>query len=156
MDQRYSSISRAFFSHHRVSSDALMQDFRAEIIAYAGGEWSTPSRAARLSAAVKRFKTSRAIEFVIKIAEIEGLDITPTLAKKLSHMFFGRFGSQKIMVSIFGTAGRMSKSKSNQPELLGKIHKKYKNDAELWQSETDNEIADVKRRYQDMIHQLND
>ena len=60
MPQDESVVERAreyFFRHHRYTEEDLASDYQAELRNYRDDTWEAPQRAARLSAAVKRYKT---------------------------------------------------------------------------------------------------
>lgn len=55
---------------------------------YRDDTWEAPQRAARLSAAVKRYKTYEMLYFFFQIADEAGLDYTPLVVKRLcAHLF---------------------------------------------------------------------
>ena len=57
--------SLAYFNRYcRYSLKRLAADYQEEIDNYQDDVWEAPQRAARLSAAVKNYKTSRMIEFI--------------------------------------------------------------------------------------------
>ncbi|MGM8561953.1 cytoplasmic protein, partial [Enterobacter hormaechei subsp. steigerwaltii] len=85
----------------------LSASCRAELRNYRDDTWEAPQRAARLSAAVKRYKTYEMLYFFFQIADEAGLDYTPLVVKRLCAHLFDRQGSQNIIVDIFGQKGRM-------------------------------------------------
>ncbi len=110
MPQDESVVKRAreyFFRHHRYTEEDLESDYQAELCNYRDDTWEAPQRAARLSAAVKRYKTYEMLYFFFQIADEAGLDYTPLVVKRLCAHLFDRQGSQNIIVDIFGQKGRM-------------------------------------------------
>ncbi|EDD5507535.1 cytoplasmic protein, partial [Salmonella enterica subsp. enterica serovar Enteritidis] len=80
MPQDESVVKRAreyFFRHHRYTEEDLESDYQAELRNYRDDTWEAPQRAARLSAAVKRYKTYEMLYFFFQIADEAGLDYTP-------------------------------------------------------------------------------
>ena len=131
MQQRNNDIlSRFYNDRYEYTKEDLKQDFMDEIKRYSNNYYDFHQRAARLGAAVKRYKTSEAIKFIINIAMDENLDITPTLAKKLMFELFERKGSQKEIVSLFGQAGRTTKSTTNDKKTIERIVITYKQNAD--------------------------
>mgnify|MGYP003693528327 CR=1 FL=1 len=55
----------------------LQQAYQIEMLGYTDEQWDAPRRAARLSAAVKNYKTSQMLLFIISIGVEEGVDLTP-------------------------------------------------------------------------------
>ncbi len=80
MPQDESVVERAreyFFRHHQYSVEDLESDYQSELLKYRDDTWEAPQRAARLGAAVKRYKTYEMLCFIFSIAEDSGLDFTP-------------------------------------------------------------------------------
>lgn len=70
MQQDESVVERArehFFRHHRYTEEDLESDYQAELRKYRDDTWEAPQRAARLSAAVKRYKTYEMLYFFFQI-----------------------------------------------------------------------------------------
>ncbi len=137
-----------------ISPEELWRDFEAEIRKFSIAEYDFPVRAARLSAAVKRFKTSEMIRFLINVAQWElddgiEVELTPSLAKKLCKSFFGRTGSQRIMVAVFGNADRKSRNLDNNPERVAALVEKYDGRAQEAWIEALTKIKQVRKRYRD-------
>ncbi|WP_318440580.1 hypothetical protein [Photobacterium leiognathi] len=130
MDNRNDEILSVFNREYSYKEKHLKLDFKEEIIKFSENNYTYHQRAARLSAAVKRYKTSEALNFVINIAISENLDITPLVAKKLMFKLFARKGSQKTLVSLFGQDGRIKKSTTNDTVTIENIVAKYKKDAD--------------------------
>lgn len=77
MPQDRTAVDRAreyFFRHHRYTEEDLASDYQAELLKYRDDPWEAPQRAAKLSAAVKRYKTYEMLYFVFQIADKAGLD----------------------------------------------------------------------------------
>ncbi|HHE6259392.1 TPA: hypothetical protein ACPE31_005006, partial [Escherichia coli] len=103
--------SLAYFNRYcRYSLKRLAADYQEEIDNYQDDVWEAPQRAARLSAAVKNYKTSRMIEFIFYMAIKLNLDLTPLVVKRLCSCLFQRTGSQELIVEIFGKKQRVNRS----------------------------------------------
>ncbi|PJX61498.1 cytoplasmic protein, partial [Klebsiella sp. E-Nf3] len=90
--------SRAYFYRNfTYTIEHLTRDYQAELQRYSDDSWELPQRAARLSAAVKRYKTYRMLNFIFEIADSIDLDLTPLIVKRLCMRLFGRSGSQDII-----------------------------------------------------------
>lgn len=151
MPQDESVVKRAreyFFRHHRYTEEDLESDYQAELRNYRDDTWEAPQRAARLSAAVKRYKTYEMLYFFFQIADEAGLDYTPLVVKRLCAHFFDRQGSQNIIVDIFGQKGRMHRSHDSDPDIIAAVAERYRQQAEdHWQTVLKN-IGRVKQDYQ--------
>ncbi|EGI4310504.1 hypothetical protein RF998_005434 [Escherichia coli] len=113
-------------------------------------------RAARLSAAVKRFKTSEMLRFILEFvvpenAQEDAPDLTPLAAKRLCNSLFGRSGSQSILVYVFGQAGRVHRSATCSPKTIEAIAALYRSDAERYWNSTLATIERVKHTYRAKI-----
>lgn len=116
---------------------------------YSDDRWEAPQRAARLAAAVKRYKTSEMLRFIFAtIAYDPDPDLTPLAVKRLCNALFGRMGSQWLIVEIFGKKGRQHRSADSTPESVEKMAARYRRDAGRHWSATLAEIERVKRLYQ--------
>jgi len=108
--------SRAYFYRNfTYTRDHLARDYRAELLHYRNDSWEFPQRAARLSAAVKRYKTYRMLCFIFEIADSIELDFTPLIVKRLCMRIFGRSGSQDMLSAIFRQKGRQHRSRGQFP-----------------------------------------
>jgi hypothetical protein len=88
---------------------------------YSDDRWEAPQRAARLAAAVKRYKTSEMLRFIFAtIAYDPDPDLTPLAVRRLCQALFGRTGSQWLIVEIFGVKGRQHRSDDSTPESVEK------------------------------------
>ncbi|MDV7024533.1 MULTISPECIES: cytoplasmic protein [Atlantibacter] len=150
MPQDEAVIERArenFFRHHRYTEEDLESDYQAELRKYRDDTWEAPQRAARLSAAVKRYKTYEMLCFIFSIAEDSGLDFTPLVVKRLCFHLFGRQGSQEIIVDVFGQKGRMNRSHDSARDRIEDVAGRYRLSADRhWQDVLQN-IEHVKREY---------
>lgn len=127
----------------------LEKDYLAELAGYCDERWEAPQRAARLAAAVKRYKTSEMLRFIFAtIAYDPDPDLTPLTVKRLCNALFGRTGSQWLVVEIFGEKGRQHRSKDSHPEAVEIMAARYRHAAGLHWSATLAEIKRVKRLYQ--------
>lgn len=141
--------SRAYFYRNfKYTLEHLARDYQAEQQRYSDESWEFPQRAARLSAAVKRYKTYRMLSFIFEIADDIDLDLTPLIVKRLCMRLFGRSGSQDIIVSIFGQKGRQHRSRDNTPAILDEIAARYRLAAHSCQVSTLSDIESVKKNYQ--------
>ena len=78
--------SRAYFYRNfKYTLEHLTRDYEAELLRYSDDSWELPQRAARLSAAVKRYKTYRMLNFIFEIADSIDLDLTPLIVKPVSY-----------------------------------------------------------------------
>jgi len=131
------------------TAENLKRDYLAEVAGYSDDRWEAPQRAARLAAAVKRYKTSEMLRFIFAtIAYDPDPDLTPLAVKRLCNALFGRTGSQWLIVDIFGEKGRLRRSDDSSPEAVEKMAARYRRDAGLHWSATLAEIERVKRLYQ--------
>ncbi|KLF28668.1 hypothetical protein YA29_16385 [Klebsiella aerogenes] len=127
----------------------LERDYLAEVAGYSDDRWEAPQRAARLAAAVKRYKTSEMLRFIFAtIAYDPDPDLTPLVVKRLCNALFGRTGSQWLIVEIFGEKGRQHRSHDSDPAVIEQMAAKYRRDAALHWSAILGEIERVKRLYQ--------
>lgn len=151
MPQDESAIERAreyFFRHYRYTEENLASDYQAELRKYRDDTWEAPQRAARLSAAVKRYKTYEMLYFFFQIADEAGLDYTPLVVKRLCAHLFDRQGSQNIIVDIFGHKGRMHRSHDSDPDIIAAVAERYRQQAnDHWQTVL-KKIGRVKLDYQ--------
>jgi hypothetical protein len=104
----HAPIFSVIFLTHVTTWPEIMTPSCSAIVTIPG---TTRQRAARLSAAVKRYKTYRMLSFIFEIAESVDLDFTPLVVKRLCTALFGRSGSQNIIVATFG----QKRSHSPQP-----------------------------------------
>lgn len=133
MSQDESAVERAreyFFRRHRYTEEDLTCDYQAELRKYRDDTWEAPQRAARLSAAVKRYKTYEMLFFFFQIADEAGLDYTPLVVKRLCAHLFDRQGSQNIIVDIFGQKGRMHRSHDSDPDIIAAVAERYRQQAD--------------------------
>lgn len=131
------------------TAENLERDYLAEVANYSDDRWEAPQRAARLAAAVKRFKTSEMLRFIFAtIAYDPDPDLTPLAVKRLCNALFGRTGSQWLIVEVFGEKGRQHRSDDSNPGAVEKIAARYRHAAERHWLSTLAEIERVKRIYQ--------
>ena len=140
MPQDESVVERAreyFFRHHRYTEEDLASDYQAELRNYRDDTWEAPQRAARLSAAVKRYKTYEMLYFFFQIADEAGLDYTPLVVKRLCAHLFNRQGSQNSM----------HRSHDSDPDIIAAVAERYRQQADdHWQTVLKN-IGRVKQDY---------
>lgn len=107
-----SEAMRMFLGGRRYSEENLERDYLAEVARYSDDRWEAPQRAARLAAAVKRYKTSAMLTFIFStVAHDPDPDLTPLAVKRLCKALFGRTGSQGLIVEVFGEKGRQHSSR---------------------------------------------
>ena len=142
----------ADFMEYYIYRLVLLQNaYHFEILDYSDEEWDAPRRAARLSAAVKNYKTSQMLLFIISIGVEEGVDLTPLVVKRLCNNLFGRKGSQSLIVKVFGEKNRIKRSAHSDPEEIELITKKYQRTASQYWSSTLSDIEEVKLKYKDSV-----
>ena len=140
----------ADFMEYYIYRLVLLQNaYDFEILDYSDEKWDAPRRAARLSAAVKNYKTSQMLLFIITIGIEDGLDLTPLVVKRLCHNLFGRKGSQSLIVKVFGEKNRIKRSVHSDPEEIELITEKYRRAASHYWSSTLSDIEKVKLKYKD-------
>ncbi len=138
-----------FFGGRCYTAENLERDYLSELAGYSDERWEAPQRAARLSAAVKRFKTSEMLRFIFAtVAHDPDPDLTPLTVKRLCNALFGRTGSQWLIVEVFGEKGRQHRSDDSHPEAVEKMAARYRHAAGRHWSGTQAEIERVKRTYQ--------
>ncbi|NLW04390.1 MAG: hypothetical protein GX029_04075 [Pseudomonadaceae bacterium] len=140
----------AYFKNNHIYTLVLLQNaYHFEILDYSDEKWDAPRRAARLSAAVKRYKTSQMVLFILSIGIEDGLDLTPLVVKRLCQNLFGRKGSQSLIVKIFGEKNRINRSADNAPEVIDAITQKHLGAAKYYWSATLRDIEKTKQKYRD-------
>ena len=140
-----------FNQYCRYPLERLVADYQYEIVNYRHDTWEAPQRAARLSAAVKNYKTSKMIEFIFDMAINSNLDLTPLVVKRLCASLFQRKGSQSLIVEVFGKKQRVDRSADSNMERINDIAERYRQSAAKYWSETLSDIAKVKIGYQKEI-----
>lgn len=143
-----------FNQYCRYPLERLEADYHNEIVNYQDDTWEAPQRAARLSAAVKNYKTSQMIEFIFDMAINSNLDLTPLVVKRLCASLFQRKGSQSLIVEVFGKKQRVDRSADSNMERINDVAERYRQSAAKYWSETLSDIAKVKIGYQKEIKVL--
>ncbi|EJP2999407.1 hypothetical protein NU118_003942 [Salmonella enterica] len=144
-----SEAMRMFLGGRRYSAENLERDYLAEVASYSDEGWEAPQRAARLAAAVKRYKTSAMLTFIFStVAHDPDPDLTPLAVKRLCKALFGRTGSQGLIVEVFGEKGRQHRSDDSSLASVEKIAARYRHEAERHWYETLATIEQIKRIYQ--------
>ncbi|WP_218833333.1 hypothetical protein [Serratia fonticola] len=139
---------RMFLGGRCYTAENLEKDYLAEVANYNDDRWEAPQRAARLAAAVKRYKTSEMLRFIFAtIAYDPAPDLTPLTVKRLCNALFGRTGSQWLVVEVFGKKGRQHRSTDSNLEAVEKMTARYRHAAGQHWSATLAEIERVKRLY---------
>ncbi|EMX5186694.1 hypothetical protein ACV8TO_27510 [Citrobacter freundii] len=140
---------RMFLGGRCYTAENLEKDYLAEVANYSDDRWEAPQRAARLAAAVKRYKTSEMLRFIFAtIAYDPDPDLTPLTVKRLCNALFGRTGSQWLIVEVFGEKGRSRRSTDSNPEAVEQMAARYRHAAVQHWTGTLAEIQRVKRIYQ--------
>ncbi|HBW1774838.1 TPA: hypothetical protein RLU67_004229 [Escherichia coli] len=140
---------RMFLGGRCYTAENLERDYLAELTGYSDERWEAPQRAARLAAAVKRFKTSEMLRFIFAtVAYDPDPDLTPLTVKRLCNALFGRTGSQWLIVEVFGEKGRQRRSTDSNPKYVEKVAARYRYAAARHWQATLAEIERVKRIYQ--------
>lgn len=141
---------RMFLGGRCYTAENLEKDYLAEVANYSDDRWEAPQRAARLAAAVKRYKTSEMLRFIFATIAYDSADpdLTPLTVKRLCNALFGRTGSQWLIVEVFGVKGRQHRSDDSHPAAVEEMAAKYLRAAGKHWSATLSEIERVKRLYQ--------
>ena len=128
---------RMFLGGRCYTAKQLEKDYLSEVAGYSDDRWEAPQRAARLAAAVKRYKTSEMLRFIFAtIAYDPDPDLTPLAVRRLCQALFGRTGSQ---------------CDDSTPEAVEKMATRYRHAAGLHWAATLAEIERVKRNYQTQV-----
>ena len=81
---------RMFLGGRCYTAKQLEKDYLSEVAGYSDDRWEAPQRAARLAAAVKRYKTSEMLRFIFAtIAYDPDPDLTPLAVRRLCQALFG-------------------------------------------------------------------
>lgn len=78
------------------------------------------------------FMMNARLEYLQNLAKNENLDMTITLAQKLSKALFDMSINMQILKKAFATSGRSANNKSKDFSRLNELIEKYKNDATLY------------------------
>jgi len=151
LQEKARSTMAYFIDYYIYPLVLLQQAYQIEMLGYTDEQWDAPRRAARLSAAVKNYKTSQMLLFIISIGVEEGVDLTPLVVKRLCNNLFGRKGSQSLIVKVFGEKNRIKRSAHSDPEEIELITKKYQRTASQYWSSTLSDIEEVKLKYKDSV-----
>jgi hypothetical protein len=149
--QELLTAKRHFYEHYYYSVELLQQQLLAEVDLYRNDQWSAPRRAARISAMVKRYKTSQMLVYVFDLASKVELDITPLAAKRLCRVLFNRIGSQDIIVGTFGQKGRSKRSDISPQAAIDEIASRYVGAARAHWAGTLTDIEQAKNEYKSKI-----
>jgi len=148
--------AQSYFNHyHRYPIERLEADYQDEIRKFSNDSWEAPQRAARLSAAVKNYKTSQMLSFIFEIGIDHALDLTPLVVKRLCQNLFGRKGSQAIIVDVFGSKQRIHRSIHSSPEFTDELTERYRRRADRYWKSTLTDIERVKLRYRKKVNKAN-
>jgi len=147
MPSRIDVLRTRFLTEFAYTKDAFKSDYLAEVKNFDLANWDAPRRAARLSAAVKNYKTSEMLTFLFSICVEESVDLTPLVVKRLCVGWFNRSGSQKVLVALFGEKGRVHKSADSPDECIQLIVDKYRNEADKHWKQCMDTIKAIKLAY---------
>lgn len=152
---RFERITEWMFRCVNTLTDSLWAEFKQELDAYNIEKYEPAQRGARLTAAIKNFKTRRMTDFVINVVVrscVDEFDITPLTIRKLSKgLFDGRSGSQQNLVQLFGVEGRTRKASARTHELIDLLIVQYRKQAKQLMTITERDIETVKARYRSSI-----
>ncbi len=84
---------RMFLGGRCYTAENLERDYLAEVVGYSDDRWEAPQRAARLAAAVKRYKTSEMLRFIFATVARPRSGLNPLTVKRLCNALFGRTGA---------------------------------------------------------------
>ncbi len=134
-----------------ISDDEIWREFKKEIDSYSVENYEPAARGARLTAAIKRYKTDCIMHFIFRnvlSSVVDSFDITPATFRKLSKALFdGRSGSQTVLVSCFGRSGRTRKASKGTHNLIDGLAKKHKAEADKLMFKVNTNIESAKSRY---------
>lgn len=139
-----------FYGSRWYKTEHLEEDYLAEIARYDNTleTWDAPKRAARLSAAVKRYKTSEMLRFIFDtVAKDPDPELTPITVKRLCNELFGRTGSQWLIIDVFGDKKRLQRSPDSNVDSVRAMASMYRNEARKHWQETLTEIKRVQANY---------
>lgn len=148
-------FEQCFLSRFVFTLSDLKSAYFFEIDAFNASEYDYHKRAARLSAAVKRYKTSEMIKFVLEKNNDDWFDLTPLTVKRLTKALFGRSGSQSIIVGIFGMEGRIQRSADSSRDRINCFVELHQEDADKHWNECLSAINSVKLEYKKKYMSIN-
>jgi hypothetical protein len=148
---RYEQLITRFNQGFIYTKEDLRHDYMDEIRNFDLSEWEAPKRAARLSAAVKNYKTSEMLVFTLLICQESCIDITPLVIKRLNKAFFDRIGSQNDIVALFGESGRIHRSLDAHPDRIKEVVELYKAKAQRHWQQCLSDIKNVKKEYNSAV-----
>lgn len=140
-------VRSRFYTEFVYPFEHFRKNYLDEIKNFSVENWEAPQRGARLSALTKNYKTSEMLVFVLQIALDLQLDLTPLVVKRLNNALFGRTGSQRDIVALFGSQGRVHRSKDASPERIACIARQYKHQANQHWEQCLLDIQTVKQDY---------
>ncbi|MBE1301889.1 MAG: cytoplasmic protein [Alteromonadaceae bacterium] len=151
MTDRIDKVRTRYFNEFAYPQKSFRAEYLAEISNFDIANWDAPKRAARLSAAVKNYKTSEMLVFLLSLPDIEEIDLTPTVVKKLFKNWFNRTGSQKGIVALFGVKGRIKKSENSSEQFIIKYADKHRRSADRHWQKCLNSIDIIKKEYRSAV-----
>lgn len=87
------------------------------------------------------FMMNARLEYLQDLAKNENLDMTITLAQKLSKSLFDVSINMQILKKVFGTSGRSADDKSKDFARMNELIEKYKNDAAMYYFDKKDELS---------------
>ena len=151
---RHEYLIATYVQHHKFSLEDLQNSFQTEIDNYDPNVREPARRGARLAAAVKRYKTSEMIGWMLRMSKAENLDMTPNLFNKIAKELFNRTGNNHLVQKILNQSGRTAKSLTNNDEIVRYVSNKHYNEAGAFWELINDEIDIVKYEYQKKINAL--
>lgn len=144
------SVRSRFYAEFVYPHKLFRKNYLEEVKNFNVENWEAPQRAARLSALTKNYKTSEMLIFVLHVALEMQLDLTPLVVKRLNKALFGRTGSQRDIVALFGSQGRIQRSQDSAPDRIAFIAEQYKSQAAQHWQQCLLDIQAVKSEYKNL------
>lgn len=102
-----------------------LEDYKKDIKVLEKLALPPPQKGAYLAACSKKCKQTITLNWLEKVAVQEGLDITPTLAVKISKAWLGRSIARDVLNKFFRVEGRTASDKSKDFDNIDPIIEKY-------------------------------
>lgn len=142
-------IQDNFVSRYHYSLTDYEEDYESELDRHNPDQYDYPASGARLSAAIKRLKTSAMLEYLLwqVLPNYPELETTPTVIKKLCQLLFERKGTQKIIVDLFGEHSRTARASQESHDLIEVIASQYFEGANKMMAALMNSADSIKLEY---------
>ena len=111
--------------HNETYYAYTLDDYKKDIEILKNLNLPPPQKGAYLAACSKKCKQAIILGWLEKVAIQENLDITPTLAVKISKAWLGRSIARDILNKFFSVDGRTASDKSKDFEHIEPIINKY-------------------------------